>query len=176
MTPQAATGTQAVKTSSLTRPSDAQQAFDRMQQINDSIARRAFEIFEGNGGWSGSAISDWLQAESELLHPVHLEIAETDEALNVRAEVPGFVPKDLDVQVDGRRLTISGKHESREETTKGTTIYSEHCAEEVYRSIELPTEVDVSKVSATLKDGVLSIELPKAQQAKSDRAETKSAN
>lgn len=176
MTPQAAAATQPVKTSALTRQADVQQAFDRMQQVYDSIARRAFEIFEGNGRWNGNSVSDWLQAESEILHPVHLEIAESDEALTVRAEVPGFTAKDIDVQIDGRRLTISGKHESRQETTKGKTIYSEQCAEEVFRSVELPSDVDASKINAILKDGVLNIDLPKAQQAKSVNLEAKTAS
>jgi len=167
---------QPVTTSTLTKPADTQQAFDRMQQVYDSISRRAFEIFESNGRWDGTAVSDWLQAESEILHPVHLEIAETEAALSVKAEVPGFGAKEIDVQVNGRRLTISGKHESKIETTKGKTVYSEHCAEEVYRSVELPTDVDAAKVTAILKDGILNIELPKAPQADSARVESKAAN
>jgi HSP20 family protein len=120
-------------------------------------------------------LADWFQAESEILHPVHLEISETDDALNVKAEVPGFTAKELDIQVEGNRLTISGKHETKEETTKGKTIYSERCAKEIFRSVTLPSDVDGAKVSATLKDGVLNLELPKAAHAKSVRIEAKAA-
>jgi HSP20 family molecular chaperone IbpA len=176
MTPQTATALQPVKTSNITSQTAAQQDFDRVQQIYDSIARRAFEIFEGHGRLSGRELTDWLLAESELLHPVHLEIAESDDALNVTAEVPGFAANEIDVRVDGNRLTISGKHESQDESTKGRTIYSERCAREVFRSVELPADVDGSKVSATLKDGILSIELPKPPHAKSVRIEPQAAN
>jgi HSP20 family protein len=150
--------------------------FDRFQQVYDSIARRAYEIFDNNGRWFGHELDDWLRAESEILHPVHLEVAETDEALTVRAEVPGFATNELDINVEPRRLTIAGKHETKDETKKGKTIYSERCAQEILRSFDLPAEVDSSKVTATLKDGILNIELPKAAHAKTVQVEAKAAN
>jgi len=176
MTAQTATGMQPVKTSAVAKQTETQNAIDRVQQVFDSIEKRAFEIFNDNGRWFGRDLSDWLQAESEVLHPVHLEIAETEEALTVRAEVPGFTAKELDIRVEGNRLTIAGKHESKEEGTKGKTIYSERCAKEIFRSVDLPSGVDGTKVSADLKDGLLNIELPKAPHAKSVRIEPKAAS
>lgn len=178
MTPQSGAGTaiQPVKTSEITRPNESQQVLERMEALYNSIARRAFEIFDGNGRWGGRDLSDWFQAESEILHPVHLEIADSGEVLTVKAEVPGFTAKELDVQVEGNRLTISGKHESKEESTKGKTIYSERCAKEVFRSVELPSSVDGSKVNAALKDGVLTIELPKTNRSKRVPIEARTAN
>ncbi|MGH9432194.1 MAG: DUF2934 domain-containing protein, partial [Terriglobia bacterium] len=89
--------------------------FERFQRLYDSIARRAFEIFESNGRSFGNDLQDWFQAESELLHPVHIEMTESDEGFNVRAEVPGFSPKELEISVEPRRLTITGKRETKEE-------------------------------------------------------------
>jgi HSP20 family protein len=176
MTAQTATAMQPAKTSAVAKQTRAETGVDRFQQVFDSIEKRAFEIFNNNGRWFGRDLSDWFQAESEILHPVHLEIAETEEALTVRAEVPGFTAKELDIRVEGNRLTIAGKHESKEESTKGKTIYSERCAKEIFRSVELPTDVDGTKVNATLKDGVLNLELPKAPHAKSVRIEAKAAS
>jgi HSP20 family protein len=173
MTPQTGTATQTAKTTAIAKPTGTENALDRMQQAFDSIEKRAFDIFNNNGRWFGHDLSDWLQAESEVFHPIHLEIAETDDALSVHAEVPGFTVKELDILVDGNRLTISGKHESKQESKQGKTIYSERCAQEIYRSVQLPSDVDASKVTATLKDGVLNIELPKAPHAKSMRIEAK---
>jgi HSP20 family protein len=93
----------------------------------------------------------------------------------VRAEVPGFNAKELEINLESRTLTITGKHETKEENQKGKTIYSERSAREILRVVELPAEVDGSKVSATLKDGVLNIELPKAAHAKRIRIEPKAA-
>jgi HSP20 family protein len=149
--------------------------FDRVEQVYDSIARRAFEIFEGNGGWPGRELDDWLRAESELLHPMHLELTESANNLTVRAEVPGFSAKELEINVEPRRLAVSGKRETKEETKKGKTLYSELCANEIMRVVELPAEVDTSKVNATLKDGILNIELTKAAPAKTVRIEPKNS-
>jgi HSP20 family molecular chaperone IbpA len=171
----AQTAMQPARTSAVVKQTDTENVFDLFQQAYDSIAKRAFEIFDNNGRWFGNELSDWLQAESEILHPIHLEIAETEEALTVRAEVPGFTANELDIRVEGNRLTIAGKHESSEESKKGKTIYSERCAKEILRSIDLPSDVDGTKVNATLKDGVLSLELPKVPRAMSVRIEPKEA-
>jgi len=175
MSPQAATAMQPAKAPVAVKQSATGDVFDRIQQTYGEIARRAFEIFENNGRWLGNDLEDWFRAESELLHPVHLEIAESDVNLTVQVEVPGFSTKELEINVEPRRLTIAGKHEAQEESKKGKTIYSERCAKEILRVIDLPAEVDSSKVSAILKDGILKMELPKAAHAKAVRIEPKSA-
>jgi len=114
----------------------------------------------------GRELHDWFQAESELLHPVHLEVAESDEGLTVKAEVPGFTAKELEVSVEGRRLTITGKRETKEERKEKKTLYTECCSDQLLRVIDLPVDVDADKVAATLKDGVLELKLPKAAPPK----------
>lgn len=175
MNPQAATALQPTKGSVSVRQSATGDVSDQIQQTYDSIARRAFEIFDNNGRWFGHELDDWFRAESELLHPLHAELAESDDNLTVRAEVPGFSAKEIDINVEPRRLTISGKHQTQEESKKGKTIYSERCANEILRVFELPLEVDSSKVSAILRDGVLNIEMPKAAHATTTRIEPKAA-
>lgn len=175
MSPQAATAMQPVKSAVSVRQSTADDFVERIQQTYDSIARRAFEIFDNNGRWSGRELEDWFRAESELLHPVHLEMEESDDNLTVRAEVPGFNAKEIEIQLEPRKLTIAGQQEAQEESKKGKTIYSERCAREILRVVHLPAEVDSAKVSAILKDGVLTIELPKAPHAKSVRISPKTA-
>jgi HSP20 family protein len=72
-------------------------------------------------------------------------------------------------------LTISGKRNSTEEHQEGDTIYSEHCSSEIFRTIDLPSEVNAAKVSATIKDGVLSIQIPKAEEKKNVASKTNAA-
>jgi len=175
MSAQTATAMQQAKTNVPVKQSATDDVFDRIEKTYDTIARRAFETFDNNGRWFGHELEDWLRAESELLHPVHLEITETDNNLAVRAEVPGFTTKELTIDVEPRRLTITGKHEAQEESKKGKTVYSERCAKEILKVVTLPAEVDSSKVTATLKDGILNLELPKAAHAKSVRVEPKVA-
>ena len=171
MSPQ--TAAQPAREALQVKPSASSDVIDRIQQTYDAIARRAFEIFNNNGSWFSHEMEDWLRAESELLHPLHLEMKESDDSLTVRAEVPGFNTKELEISVEPNRLMIVGKHEAQEEKKKARTIYSERCANEILRVVELPAPVDSSKASATLKDGILNIELPKAAHAKTVRIEPK---
>jgi HSP20 family protein len=176
MSAQTATAMQPAKVPVPIKQSATDDVFNRIEKTYESIARRAFEIFDNNGRWLGHELEDWFRAESELLRPVHLEIAETDENLTVRAEVPGFSTNEIKLDVEPRRLTITGKHEAKEETKKGKTVYSERSANEILRVVALPAEIDSSKASATLKDGVLNIEMPKAAHAKTVRVEPKVAS
>lgn len=149
--------------------------FDRLQKLSDSIARRAFDIFQGNGGIFGRDLEDWFKAESELLHPVHIDLTESDNALTARAEVPGYSAKELQVSLEPGRLTITGKRETKEERKSEKTVYRERCSDEILRVIDLPTQVDADKTTATLKDGVLTLEMPKAAPAKKVPIEPKAA-
>ena len=175
MSPQSATAMQPVKGPTPVKQTSQTSIFGRMEELHDAIARRAFEIFEGKGRWPGRELDDWLRAESELLHPMHLELMESDNHLTVRAEVPGFSAKELEINVEPRRLTISGKRETKDEAKKGNTVYSELCACETLRVVDLPAEVDISNVAATLKDGILNIKMTKTATPQSVRVEVKTA-
>jgi HSP20 family protein len=172
MTAQSATAMQPVKGSVPVRQGsgDLLEQFDR---VYDSIAQRAFELFTGNGRWAGHDLDDWLRAEAELLHPVHMEITESDSDFAVRAEVPGFSVRDIEIKVEPRRLSIAGRREIGEKY--GRTIRSEWCADQILRTIDLPADVDIAKVIANLKDGILMINLPKAPHARAARIEPRSA-
>ena len=135
---------------------------NRFHDIFTSIERRAYEIFEHDGRGCGRDLEHWLRAESELFHPLHLVMKESDKSITVRAEVAGFTTKDLEVSIEPRRLAISGKREAKEESTKGAAIYCEQCSDQIFRVLELPAEVDPSEATATLKDGILELEMPKA--------------
>jgi HSP20 family protein len=145
--------------------------FDRMAKIYDAVARRAFELFEHNGRNIGRDLEDWFRAESELLHPVHIDIAETDDALSVHAEVPGFTEKDLEISVEPRRLTISGRRETTEEKKNKKVLYQEHWSDQIMRVIDLPVAVDGNKATATVKNGMLEMKLPKAPSPRKVRVQ-----
>jgi HSP20 family molecular chaperone IbpA len=136
-----------------------------MQDLYDRIALRAFEIFDGGGRLQGRDLADWLQAEVEFLHPVHVEVSDSSGALAVRAEIPGFKANELQINVEPRRVTISGKRETKGESKNEKTIRCETCSDQILRVLELTTAVDPEKVKATLKDGVLVLEMPKVPPA-----------
>ena len=95
-----------------------------------------------------------------------IDVAEQDDAIAVRAEVPGCKPEEIEVAVHGNTLTISGeKKETKEGKDKGY-YHVESTYGSFRREVTLPTDVDNSKVAATYKDGVLAITLPKAEVSK----------
>jgi HSP20 family protein len=173
MTAQPATAMQSVKGPAPGRQSPIE-LLEQFDKVYDSIARRAFELFKGNGQTAGHELDDWIRAEAELLHPVRLEMTESDEFLTVLAEVPGFAAKDVEIKVEPRRLIIAGRREIKEDKN-GRKIQCEWCADQMLRVVNLPTEVDINKVNATVRDGILQIDLPKAAHAKATRIEPRSA-
>jgi HSP20 family molecular chaperone IbpA len=147
--------------------------FDHTQDVFNLIARRAFGVFESRGHVHGRDQEDWFLAESELLTPVKFHISESGEQLTARAEVPGFDRQEIKVSLEPRRLSVSGKSEPREDHQSGKHGHSSRHAQLMLAVIDLPTEVDLSKARATLKDGGLVVVMPKAAPAKSLRVEMK---
>jgi len=144
---------------------DFEELFDHVQDLHDSIAKRAYELYEHDSHEQGRALDHWLNAEKEALHPVAVQMMETDEALTVRAEVPGFRAEDLKLSIEPRRVAISGKREVHEER-KSRTIYQEHFSNQICRSLELPVEIDPSQAKAAIHDGVLEISMSKAPRGR----------
>jgi len=138
---------------------------ERVNKVFDAISRRAYELFEGKGRTPGRELEDWFKAEGELLHPVHIQMTESDDAFEVKAEVPGFTEKELEVSVEPTRVVITGKRESTKEEKKGKAIYTETCSDQIMRVVDLPTEVNAEKTVATLKNGVMELTLPKVGKA-----------
>jgi HSP20 family protein len=157
------------------KPIEYGSIFDQIQDTFNALSRRAYEIFEGNGRAFGRDLEDWFQAERELLHPVHVSIEESDNSLAVKADVPGFSEKELEINLEPRRLTITGKREAKKEEKKGKTLYAERCCDQILRVVDLPADIETDKVTATLKNGVLEFTLPKAAKAPTIRIHPKAA-
>ena len=137
------------------------QLIQGMHDVRDSIARRAFEIFASRGERIGLELADWLEAEMELLHPAYITISESPKSLTVRADVPGFKEKDLEIEVEPRRVTIAGKRVTQNGLHTHKRIYTETHSDVILRVIDLPMTVDPAMVRTTVKDGVLELDLPK---------------
>jgi type II secretory pathway predicted ATPase ExeA/HSP20 family molecular chaperone IbpA len=135
--------------------------FDLASEIKDSIARRAFELFESRGFEHGHDREDWLRAESDILFNMPVDISEEKTELTVRAAVPGFGEKDLKVRVAPRCLCISGGGEEASEQKEEKAVYSRRRSKHIFRLLDLPFEIDPDGVKATVRDGLLEIKLPK---------------
>lgn len=110
-------------------------------------------------GWSPAAMG----AEAPKFPAINMW--ETEQAVHLEAELPGFRMDDLDITLLGRELTIRGRREP-EQIEGGTYVRRERPAGEFARALRLPIEIDAENVGAKLANGVLTIELPKAPEAK----------
>ena len=93
-----------------------------LQDVIDSIARRAYEHSESRGHLSGNDWTDWFLAESELLKPVKLYVVESSDHLIAHAEVPGFGPHEIKVSIEPRFLKICARREASEDGNTGEAI------------------------------------------------------
>jgi HSP20 family protein len=97
-----------------------------------------------------------------------------EEGLQITAEVPGVSPKDIDISVVGDTLTLSGVREP-DELKEGARYHRQERGYGNYsRSLQLPFSVNVDKVEATFKNGILSIVLPRAEEDKPKKITIKS--
>jgi HSP20 family protein len=92
-----------------------------------------------------------------------VDIYENQDGLVVKADLPGVAKDGLDVRVENNLLTIRGK---AQHIAPGDSVYREYGLLNFFRQFELNERVDQEKISAELKHGVLTLHLPKAEEAK----------
>ncbi|GMV96591.1 MAG: Hsp20/alpha crystallin family protein [Phycisphaerae bacterium] len=97
------------------------------------------------------------------------DLAESDDEVMVRVELPGVEPGDLEVKVAGNTLTISGEKKMEKEDKRRDYHYVERRFGSFHRSIDLPGCVDPDKVEAGFKNGVLTVTIAKRPEAKPRR-------
>ena len=105
---------------------------------------------------------------NETWAPV-VEIFERENDLVLRADLPGISREEIEIEVEDNMLTLSGERKQDIEPETGKTYRSERTYGAFKRSFSLAPTVDVSRIGATHKDGVLEIVLPKMEQAKPKR-------
>jgi HSP20 family protein len=93
------------------------------------------------------------------------DVEETDDAYTIEMELPGVKQDDVDIEVNGRELTVSG--EVKEKERAGILRRRTRKVGEFSYSVTLPMEIDAENVSASLDDGILTIRVPKSQRERS---------
>jgi HSP20 family protein len=110
---------------------------------------------------------------SERINP-SLDLAETASNVEVRMDIPGMEAKDIDIQVNGNLLTISGERKEEHEEQGKTFHRVERRVGSFSRSVTLPCSVRDDAVDAQYKNGILTVKLPKTEAAKSKKIAVKS--
>jgi HSP20 family protein len=101
-----------------------------------------------------------------------VDIYETEEGLVVKADLPGVAKENMDIRVENNLLTIRA---NAAHVAPGDPIYREYELVNFFRQFELSEKVDQSKISADLNHGVLTLNLPKAEEAKPRKIDVKVA-
>ena len=101
-----------------------------------------------------------------------VDIYENDDEILLHADMPGVQKQDVSVNIDNGTLSISGV---RRLDSKGVSNWEEFSDIEYVRSFSVPQSIDMGRVEAELKDGVLKLHLPKSEAAKPKMIEIKAA-
>jgi len=103
-----------------------------------------------------------------------LDIAEKDDSVVVKVELPGLKAENIELSVDRNMLTVSGEKKDQTEENGENYYHVERRYGKFQRTISLPGEVNKDKIEANFRDGVLTITLPKAEEAKPKKIPVKS--
>jgi HSP20 family protein len=139
--------------------------FAEFDRLADQIRLEAFNLFARRGGGDGHALDDWLAAERQICWPA-AKLLERDSEFVLEVAIAGFEPKEITVTATPREIIVKAdrERESKSDTeSPGEIKWTEFRSNNVMRRVELPSAVDVSKVTASLKNGLLTITAPKAE-------------
>ncbi|MCB2225414.1 MAG: Hsp20/alpha crystallin family protein [Desulfarculaceae bacterium] len=133
---------------------------NRLRRDVDDLFSRFFDTGENSGVAEGAFVPS-------------IDVKESEGAYEVCAEVPGLKPEDISVEYSDGILTLSGEKRQEIDEEQGSWHVVERRYGSFSRSVRLPSEVDVEKLSATHKDGVLKVSLPKSAKSSSKTIEVK---
>jgi HSP20 family protein len=135
--------------------------FDRMRKEMDHLWNSFFESGLRRRTEGGM---EWIPS---------LDVSETKNELVVKAEVPGLDPKDIDISLSDGLLTIRGEKKQEKEEKEANYHLVERSYGSFTRSVQLPKEIQSEKISASYKNGILKITLPKSEEAKKKEVKIK---
>lgn len=114
------------------------------------------------------------QSQAGSLMSPALDVAETDNAYEIHVDLPGMKAENFDIQVLGNVVRISGKREEKKEEKNSTYHCIERQSGTFSRTVTLPCDVNEDEVAAEYMNGVLSVKLPKSEQAKTKKITVRS--
>jgi HSP20 family protein len=136
--------------------------FRDLMSIQDEM-NRLFEDFFRRPS-AGATGGTWL--------PV-MDVSESADKITVRMDLPGVTKEDVNIAIIGNTLQVKGEKKQEKEVKEENYHRIERTYGSFFRSVELPSRVVADKITAKFKDGVLTIELPKAEEAKPHAIEIK---
>jgi HSP20 family protein len=125
------------------------------------------ELMDMRRSWDRLFDDNFFALVSQNGHTAPLvDLYQTDQEVHVKAALPGVKPEDVDIQINGDTLTIRAEMKQEEEKEEATYHLREQRYAAYARSVLLPSPVVADKAQAEVKDGILHLTLPKAEEAK----------
>ena len=136
--------------------------FEEIEQLFERLSRQ-FE--EASRSWE---FGEGFELPRASFESMAVDLVEHDDEFVVTVDLPGFERDEVDAQVTDHTLTIDAEHEESVEEQAESYLHRERRHESMHRSVRLPADVDRERVTARMKNGVLTVTLPKveAEQAR----------
>ena len=132
-------------------------SLDRWASLRDDLDTLLELPFLNGSTRQGQLFNGWTPA---------LDLYQNNDNVVAIVELPGMRKEDIEISLHDGTLTIGGERKSRTESNGDTAARTERFTGKFRRTITLPTRVDGNKVNATYTDGILTVTLPKAEEAK----------
>ncbi|MEL7500222.1 MAG: Hsp20/alpha crystallin family protein [Planctomycetota bacterium] len=151
------------------------QAVSKKRPTNRGLARTPFSNLFSQSMFPSRLIDEMFdqfvnRGDGELaaIANVSMDVAETEQAFEVKVDLPGITPDEIDIQIDNNTLTIRGSREGQsEERDEGKQFHRlERYSGSFARSVVLPNSINEDETAAEFNDGVLCITIPKSDEAK----------
>ncbi len=140
--------------------------FGEMLSLRDAMNQLLEDSYVRPGTAGGAAAQGAAQG-------LALDVADRGDAYEVKASLPGVRPEDIHCAVQGDTLAIRGEAKAEQERREGNYLLRERRSGVMQRTISLPAPIESDAVEADYQDGVLTLRLPKAEQAKPKKIEVR---
>lgn len=137
-----------------------------MLTLRNAVDRMFDETF-WRPTWAGRGLDEYQ---------IPLDVQTTSDSLVVKAALPGVKPEDVDITLDGNTLTITGKQDEEREDEEQGYLVRELRRGSFARSITLSSDLDTEGAKADFENGIVTLTIPKAEQAKPRRIPLGSGN
>jgi HSP20 family protein len=141
---------------------------EEIEEIDEDLEYDEEEDNIGDGDHEDAGEEEdagWLNEDFEE-GQLSIDVYQTPADIVVKSTIAGVKPEDIDISINNDMLTIRGKREMNEQIKNEHYLYRECYWGSFSRSIILPLEIEANKIDATLENGVLTVTLPKAKNAK----------
>jgi HSP20 family molecular chaperone IbpA len=125
--------------------------------IQNRIRKRAHEMFQMRDSNNGDHLTDWFNAESEVLTEIALDWKEKPDRYVLSGKIDGFAPNEINIQCADGRISVGGSHKV-EKAKDGEYTSSEI---NFFRTVSLPQGVDTAHLETKFENGYLEVVLPK---------------